>query len=86
MEGVATGEILLRDFFGKFHAEAQIKTEQFRMDEDSVGLVNITAGYNNLTGEIPFTLKSENEGYHLNAKGSYLIKDSIENPLKQISN
>jgi hypothetical protein len=82
MEGVATGEIVLRDFFGKFHADAQIKTEQFRMDEDSVGLVNITVAYNNETGEIPFTVKSENEGYHLNAKGSYNVKDSIENPLK----
>lgn len=82
MEGVATGEIVLRDFFGKFHADAQIKTEQFRMDEDSVGLVNITAAYNNESGEIPFTVKSENEGYHLNAKGSYNVKDSIENPLK----
>jgi hypothetical protein len=52
------------------------------MDEDSIGLVNITAGYNNVTGEIPFTVKSENDGYHLTANGSYNVKDSIDNPLK----
>lgn len=82
LEGVSSGEIVLRDFFGKFHAEALLKTEQFRMDDDSIGLVNITAGYNHETGEIPFTFKSDNEGYHINAKGSYNVKDSVLNPLK----
>ncbi len=82
MEGIASGDIVLRDFYGKFNANAEIKTEQFRMDEDSIGLVNITAKYNNETGEIPFTVRSENEGYHLKASGSYNVKDSIENPLK----
>jgi hypothetical protein len=82
MEGVSSGDIVLSDFFGKFNAAAQIKTEQFRLDEDSVGLVNITAKYNNETGEIPFTILSENEGYQLKATGSYIIKDSIENPLR----
>jgi hypothetical protein len=82
MEGISTGDIVLRDFFGKFNAEAILKTEQFRMDEDSVGLVNLTANYNNETGLIPFTVQSENEGYHLKASGSYNVKDSIENPLR----
>jgi hypothetical protein len=82
MEGISSGDIVLRDFFGKFNADAELKTEQFRLDDDSVGLVNITAKYNNETGVIPFTVRSENEGYHLKASGSYNVKDSIENPLK----
>jgi hypothetical protein len=82
MEGITTGDIVLSDFFGKFNADAQLKTEQFRLDDDSIGLVNITAKYNNETKEIPFTVRSENEGYQLKATGSYNIKDSIENPLK----
>jgi hypothetical protein len=71
-----------KDFFGKFNAEAEIKTEQFRMDEDSIGLVTLTAKYNEESGLIPFTLRSDNEDYLLNATGSYNVKDSIENPLK----
>ncbi len=82
MEGITSGDIVLNDFFGKFNADAELNTEQFRMDEDSIGLVKIIAKYNNETGEIPFSVQSENEGYHLNATGSYNVKDSIENPLK----
>ena len=82
MEGISSGDVVLRDFFGKFNAEAELKTEQFRMDEDSVGLVNITAKYNDETGLIPFTVRSENDGYHVKASGSYNVKDSVENPLK----
>ena len=82
MEGISSGDVVLRDFFGKFNAEADLKTEQFRMDEDSVGLVNITAKYNDETGLIPFTVRSENDGYHVKASGSYNVKDSVENPLK----
>ncbi len=81
MEGITTGDIVLRDFFGKFNADARLNTEQFRLDEDSIGLVKITASYNNETGEIPFTVKSANEGYNLYATGSYNIKDSVDAPL-----
>ncbi len=81
MEGVTTGDIILRDFFGKFNADARLSTEQFRLDEDSIGLVKITARYNNETGEIPFTVKSANEGYHFSATGSYNILDSTDTPL-----
>ncbi len=82
MEGISSGEIVLKDFFGKFHADAELKTEQFRMDEDSVGSVKITAKYNDETGLIPFTVNSDNEDYQLTASGSYNVKDNIENPLK----
>ncbi|MBV9987964.1 MAG: translocation/assembly module TamB domain-containing protein, partial [Chitinophagaceae bacterium] len=75
-EGVTSGNIVLNDFFGDFHASADLKAEQFRMDDDSIGLVNIKATYNAKTGEIPFTIQSPNEGYKFNAKGSYNAKDT----------
>ena len=76
LEGITTGSIVLNDFFGQFHASADLKAEQFRLDDDSIGLVTIKANYNSKTGDIPFTIESPNEGYKFVAKGSYNLKDS----------
>ncbi len=76
LEGITSGSIVLKDFFGQFNAIADLKAEQFRLDDDSIGLVNIKASYNSKTGEIPFTVESPNEGYKFLAKGNYNLKDS----------
>ena len=76
LEGVTSGNIILKDFFGQFNASADLKAEQFRLDDDSIGLVNIKANYNSKTGEIPFTVQSPNEGYKFSAKGSYNLTDT----------
>jgi hypothetical protein len=76
LEGVTSGNIVLKDFFGDFNATADLKAEQFRLDDDSIGLVNITASYNKKTGEIPFIIQSPNDGYKFTARGSYNLQDS----------
>ncbi|MDZ4071258.1 MAG: translocation/assembly module TamB domain-containing protein [Sediminibacterium sp.] len=81
LEGITSGEITMRDFFGQFNAEALLKAEQFRFNDDSIGLVNIKSGYNNKTGLIPFEIQSANKGFDFSAKGSYNLKDSIQQPL-----
>lgn len=81
LEGITTGEIVMKDFYGKFSVDANLKAEQFRLDDDSIGLVNIKAGYDSRTGLIPFDIQSPNKGFDFNAKGSYNLKDSINNPL-----
>ncbi len=80
IEGVSTGSIVMSDFYGNFQANATLSTEQFRLDDDSVGLVKLTAGYNNATGMIPFTVQSPNESFKLKATGFYNLKDSIGKP------
>jgi len=81
LEGITSGEITMRDFFGQFNADAILKAEQFRFNDDSIGLVNIKAGYNSKTGLIPFDIQSANKGFDFSAKGSYNLKDSIQQPL-----
>ncbi len=81
MEGLATGQVILRDFFGKFNADAILKAEQFRLDNDSVGVVDLTAAYSSTTGKVGFTVKSPNENYNFTANGSYDTKDSTGSPL-----
>ncbi len=76
LQGVTSGNIVMKDFFGKFTADADLKAEQFRLNDDSIGLVNIHAGYDSKTGEIPFTVQSPNDGYKFAAKGSYNVLDS----------
>lgn len=76
LEGLASGSIKLNDFYGDFNAIANLKAEEFRYDKDSIGLVNINAGYRNSTGMIPFKINSANEGYRFAAEGSYNVKDT----------
>lgn len=75
-EGLANGEVKLNDFFGDFKATASIKAEQFRMDSDSLGLVTLSADYDNKSGVVDFKANSPNKNYQLNTEGHYNTKDS----------
>ncbi len=81
LEGLASGQIIMRDFFGKFKIDADIKAEQFRLDNDSVGIVNIKGGYNSNDGKITFAVDSKNELYNFTADGSYNLADTTSLPL-----
>lgn len=81
LEGLANGSVNLRDFYGSFHADASIQAEQVRMDDDSVGIVNIDAKYSKADGKIIYNIVSPNEKYDFTAKGIYNIKDSTGSPL-----
>ena len=76
IEGVANGEIYLSDFYGNFRAEADIKAEQFRLNNDSMGIVTANAAYNNANGNIGFSAKSDNESYNFDINGGINIKDT----------
>jgi hypothetical protein len=81
LEGVTSGEIRLNDFYGDFSATANLKAEQFRFNNDSIGLVTITSSYDNKTGKIPFNIQSNNEDYKFKTDGYYNTKDSMGNAL-----
>jgi hypothetical protein len=81
LEGILGGEIQLKDFYGKFQVEADLKAEQFRLDNDSIGVVSITGGYNSTVGKVFFNVVSPNELYNFIADGSYNLQDSVGSPL-----
>ena len=81
MEGVTNCNIDLSDFFGQFRADATLKAEQFRLNDDSVGTVNLKAGYDSKTGKISMDAVSPNDGYNFSFAGLYNLKDSIGQPL-----
>jgi len=81
MEGVANGNVYLRDFYNKFSMDADIQADQFRLDDDSVGMVKVTANYNAETGKVNYSAKSNNDNYVFDIGGYYNTKDSLHSPL-----
>jgi hypothetical protein len=81
LEGIASGNVIMRDFYGKFNIEANLKAEQFRVDNDSVGIVLVKGNYNSTNGKIGFNVQSDNELYNFLANGSYDLRDTLGTPL-----
>lgn len=81
LEGLTNGEVKLNDFYKDFNVKSTLSIEQFRLDDDSIGLVNISGGYDNKSGFIPFNVQSQNSGFNFTAEGHYNTKDSVGNPL-----
>ncbi len=82
LEGLASGNVIMSDFFGKFKIDADIKAQQFRLDNDSVGLLNLKGNYNSINGKIGFNAQSANELYNFIADGSYDLFDTTGVPLQ----
>lgn len=80
-EGIANGNITLKNIFSDVKVDARINTSQLRVDNDSVGLVNVTAGYDAKTGKLPFTVISDNKDYNIRANGFYSLADSAQQTL-----
>ena len=78
LEGITNGNIYLNDFFNHFTASADLKAEQFRMNDDSIGLVNISASYDQPSGNLPFSVSSPNPDYRFYASGKYNLKDTTD--------
>ena len=59
---------------------ADLKINQFRFNNDSIGITLLNTGYQNSKGIVPFSFTCPNSTYNLSANGKYNIKDSV-NPL-----
>lgn len=76
LEGVTTGKIKVDNIFRNLTADANLQVKHFKVDEDSIGIANVIAGYNSKTGKITWNWISPNTDYDFNIKGSYDTKDS----------
>ena len=76
MEGIANGDIYLSDFYGNFRMEADVKAEQFRLNDDSIGVVNANAAYNIANGNVDFSAQSANPVYNFDISGGINVKDT----------
>jgi len=81
LEGLANGTVYLRDFYSRFNAKTDLIVEQFRLNDDSVGVVKLNGAFDQGTGKISFNGKADNQDYNFDIGGYYNIKDSVNEPL-----
>ena len=81
LEGIGNGEIRLNDFYNDFTADVNLQADQFRLDNDSIGVVTIKSSYDSKSGKIPFNITSNNQDYKFSTEGFYNTKDSTGNGL-----
>ena len=60
----------MKDFFGNFEAESDLKVEQMRLDQDSIGRIELKAGFTKKTGVVSWDLNSNNKDYNFTSKGT----------------
>jgi hypothetical protein len=77
LEGILTGSIEVMDPFGNLQVEANAKAEQFRLDNDSIGTLDLSTTYARKSGKVTFKTISVNEGYHFNLSGIVNTTDSL---------
>jgi len=79
IEGLFSGTVDVIDPFGKMQITLDGETDQFRLDNDSIGRIVTTANYNQLTGRINFSALSENKNFNFDIKGLLSKPDSLGN-------
>jgi hypothetical protein len=79
IEGLITGNIRIMDPFGKQFIEADTRINEFRLDGDSIGIVNGNGNYSVTSGIAKFKLDAENINNRFKIEGSYNTKDTTEN-------
>jgi hypothetical protein len=84
MDGLISGEVVVTDIFDQLVANADLKAKDFRLDNDSLGIVNILADYSKRTGKVNYRIVSPNEPYNLSLEGDYNTKDTTGSPLSTI--
>jgi hypothetical protein len=80
LEGITNATVNLNQINDQFSLNINSTINQFSFNSTLLGNTTVDAAYDDKTGIVPFDLKCPNSNYHLAAKGSYAIKDSL-NPL-----
>ncbi len=76
LEGLLTGNVLVSDPFGNMNVDVNATAEQFRLDDDSVGKVQITTAYSKASGRVTVSGISENQNYNFDLNGFINTADS----------
>ncbi|SFD64309.1 Family of unknown function [Chitinophaga sp. CF118] len=79
IEGQADGNISVSDPVNNLEVEADIRTSQLRIDNDSLGLVTFKGGYIHSTEEATFSVESENIGKSFLASGKVGVSSTNNN-------
>jgi hypothetical protein len=82
LQGLLSGTVRISDPFGKPFIESDnIVIEEFKSDNDSIGLLKASASFNTRTSLLLFKAKSDNKDNSLDIDGSINLKDSTSNQI-----
>lgn len=79
--GLLNGNFSINDPFGKMTVEFDTKTEQFKMDNDSLGVILLSGQYESRPKVLNVNLISNNERYNFSGDLAYRLKDTTTNQL-----
>lgn len=81
LEGLLSGNVHIADPLGNIHVEVNAEAQQFRLDDDSLGSVQINSSYTRNTGKINARISSDNERYNFDMNAVFNLLDSAAQPL-----
>lgn len=81
LQGLLDGNIRITDPFGKMNVEFDTKIDQFKFENDSVGVITANGEYLSTPGKLTINALSNNDLYNFSANFGYLFKDTTTNQL-----
>lgn len=85
LEGVVTGQVDILNPFGKMQIEANISAEEFRFNNDSIGVVQLKGNFSEETGDINTEIISDNPLNEFFSSGKINIKDPKKPVIDQVA-
>ncbi|HMH32830.1 MAG TPA: translocation/assembly module TamB domain-containing protein, partial [Puia sp.] len=81
IEGVLTGTVDISDPFHRTYAQFSGVADQFRFENDSIGLLKLSANYNKVSGLVNTKVGSDNKDYHFDMNAVFNTLDSAAEPI-----
>jgi hypothetical protein len=81
VNGLMSGNVRINDPFGKLAVEFDTRTEQFRFEDDSIGVLSTTGEYLAGPGSVKVHAISDNDLYNFKGDFNYLPRDSSGNQI-----
>ena len=81
LQGLLDGNIRINDPFGKMSIDYDTEIEQFKFENDSVGVITANGQYLSNAAVFTTNVNSNNELYNFNGNFSYQFKDTTTNQL-----
>ncbi len=82
VNGLMSGDIRINDPFGNLDVQFNTKTDQFHLEDDSIGVLNASGEYVSKSGIIKTHVVSDNALYNFLSDFSYNLNDSSDNQIK----
>lgn len=79
LEGLVSGNITIEDPNKTFNVVSDLRTDQIRLDDDSIGQVQVFVAYNNKTSELKVNGQTLNPAEKLRFEADLFLKDPAGN-------